>query len=63
MTAVFYPGINMIIFFILNFLMAIEESSGAVNVQTLLELFVMWFGITVPLTFVGSFLGFKQKKI
>jgi len=49
----------MIIFFVLNFLMAIEESSGAVNIQTLLELFVMWFGITTPLTFVGSFLGFK----
>ncbi|KAL5661190.1 hypothetical protein ACJX0J_028315, partial [Zea mays] len=40
-----------------------ERSSGAVPFGTMFALFLLWFGISVSLVFVGSFLGFKQLAI
>ncbi|KAM0933539.1 putative nonaspanin (TM9SF), MFS transporter superfamily [Dioscorea sansibarensis] len=62
-TAFMFPGIVFSIFFVLNALIWGEKSSGAVPFGTMFALVFLWFGISVPLVFVGSFLGFKKPAI
>jgi len=59
-TAFMFPGIIFIVFFILNAIIWGEKSSGAVPFGTMSALVLLWFGISVPLVFVGSYFGFKQ---
>lgn len=61
--ALLFPGICFTIFFIINLLIWGEESSGAVDFFSLLELICIWFGISVPLVFIGSALGYKKKPV
>lgn len=61
--ATIFPGICFMIFFIINLLIWGEESSGAVDFLSLLELICIWFGISVPLVFIGSALGYKKTSI
>lgn len=56
-TAFTFPGIAFCVFFVLNALIWGEKSSGAVP---LFALVFLWFGISVPLVFVGSYIGFKK---
>ncbi|XP_010904776.1 transmembrane 9 superfamily member 7 isoform X2 [Elaeis guineensis] len=62
-TAFMFPGIVFTIFFVLNALIWGEKSSGAVPFGTMFALVFLWFGISVPLVFVGSYLGFKKPAI
>ncbi|URE21445.1 transmembrane 9 superfamily member [Musa troglodytarum] len=59
-TAFMFPGIVFAIFFVLNTLIWGEKSSGAVPFGTMFALVVLWFGISVPLVFVGSYIGYKR---
>ncbi|KAL6603074.1 hypothetical protein ACP70R_043435 [Stipagrostis hirtigluma subsp. patula] len=59
-TALMFPGVVFIIFFVLNALLRGEKSSGAVPSTTMFALVLLWFGISVPLVFIGSYLGFKK---
>jgi hypothetical protein len=52
-TAFHYPGIVFVVFCVLNTLIWGQKSSGAVPFGTFVALFLMWFGISVPLVFVG----------
>jgi len=61
MTATFVPSILFCIFFILNFFIWGQASSGAIPFGTMIALLLMWFCISVPLVFVGAFFGFKAK--
>jgi len=38
-----------------------ESSSGAVPFSTLIALLALWFGVSVPLTFVGAYFGFRKR--
>ncbi|KAH7281889.1 hypothetical protein KP509_35G001000 [Ceratopteris richardii] len=62
-TALVFPGIVFCIFFILNCLIWGEKSSGAVPFGTMFALVFLWFGISVPLVFIGSYFGFKKAPI
>ncbi|KAL6559964.1 Transmembrane 9 superfamily member 7 [Orobanche gracilis] len=62
-TAFLFPGILFSIFFVLNALIWGEKSSGAVPFGTMFALVCLWFGISVPLVFVGSYLGFKKAAV
>ncbi|KAJ0263992.1 Transmembrane 9 superfamily member 7 [Hirschfeldia incana] len=62
-TAFMFPGILFAIFFVLNGLIWGEQSSGAIPFGTMFALFCLWFGISVPLVFVGSYLGYKKPAI
>ena len=62
-TAFLFPGITFGIFFLLNIAMWVVGSSGGVPFTTLLLLLFMWFGISVPLVFVGAYAGYRQKAI
>ncbi|CAN6457123.1 unnamed protein product [Victoria cruziana] len=62
-TAFMFPAILFSIFFVLNALIWGEKSSGAIPFGTMFALVVLWFGISVPLVFVGSYLGYKKPAI
>ncbi|XP_052181473.1 transmembrane 9 superfamily member 9-like [Diospyros lotus] len=59
-TALIFPGTVFALFFVLNALIWGEKSSGAVPFGTMFALVVLWFGISVPLVFVGAYVGFKK---
>lgn len=58
-TPVFIPGIVFGAFFFLNFFLAFQRSSGAVPFGTMIALIGIWFVISVPLSFAGSWFGFR----
>jgi len=62
-TATMYPGIVGVVFFVLNLFIWGQKSSGAVPFGTLFALLCMWFGISMPLVFVGSYFGYKRPVI
>ncbi|CAL5048973.1 unnamed protein product [Urochloa decumbens] len=62
-TALMFPGAVFIIFFALNILLWVEKSSRAVPFTTMFALVFLWLGISLPLIFIGSFLGFKKPAI
>ncbi|KAI5308139.1 hypothetical protein KEM55_006466, partial [Ascosphaera atra] len=60
MTPTLVPGIAFTTFFVLNFFVWIKGSSGAVPFLTMLIVVGIWFVISVPLSFVGSWFGFRK---
>mmetsp|Transcript_47954 Transcript_47954/g.111895 ORF Transcript_47954/g.111895 Transcript_47954/m.111895 type:complete len:611 (+) Transcript_47954:93-1925(+) len=60
LTAFLYPGLVFSIFFVLNLFIRGKDSSGAVDFRTMFALLVLWFGISVPLVFLGSYWGFRK---
>lgn len=63
LTAFLFPGFVFGIFFVLNLALWTKQSSAAVPFGTLCALLALWFGISVPLTFLGAYLGFKRPPI
>ncbi|GCC38407.1 transmembrane 9 superfamily member 2-like [Chiloscyllium punctatum] len=63
LTSFLCPGIVFIDFFITNLILWVEGSSAAIPFGTLVAILAMWFGISVPLTFVGAYFGFKKRPI
>mmetsp|Transcript_17812 Transcript_17812/g.55831 ORF Transcript_17812/g.55831 Transcript_17812/m.55831 type:complete len:648 (-) Transcript_17812:358-2301(-) len=61
LTAFLYPGVCFAVFFALDLTLASYGSTGAVPVTTLLALLALWFGISVPLVFLGAYLGFRKE--
>lgn len=59
-TAFFFPGVSFAIFFFLNIFLWAKSSSGGVPFGTLCALIALWFGISVPLCFFGSYFAFKK---
>ena len=49
------------IFFLLNLVLWAKQSSGAIPFTTLIALLALWFGISVPLTFIGAYFGFRKR--
>lgn len=62
-TAFFFPGFLCGLYFVLNFFMIIEGSAGSIDIRTLCTLMFLWFCVSVPLVFLGSFFGYKQETI
>lgn len=63
LTAFFCPGLVFGVFFLLNLILWFKGSSAAIPFSTLVALLALWFGISVPLTFVGAYFGFKKRPI
>eukprot|EP00892_Ulva_mutabilis_P011238 jgi/Ulvmu1/8487/UM044_0021.1 len=62
-TALMFPGVASGVFMLLNLLVWGEQSSGAVPFSTLFALSFLWFGVSVPLVFTGSYFGFKRAPV
>merc|ERR1712113_173071 len=63
LTAFLFPGVFFGVFFVLNLFIWGQKSSGAVPFTTMFALLVLWFGISVPLVFLGAFFGYKKAPI
>ncbi|RDB25385.1 Transmembrane 9 superfamily member 7 [Hypsizygus marmoreus] len=60
LTATILPSIVFAIFFILNLCLLTAGSSGAVPFGTMLLIVLLWFGISAPLSAIGSYFGSKK---
>merc|ERR1712039_585299 len=60
LTAFLYPGTVFGIFFVLNLFIWGTQSSGAVPFATMFAILVLWFGISVPLVFLGAWFGYRK---
>eukprot|EP01037_Dinobryon_pediforme_P029601 gene29601-33307_t len=60
MTAFLYPGIVFAILFAINLVLWVEGSSGAIPFGAFFTLLFLWFCVSVPLVFLGSFFGYKR---
>eukprot|EP01038_Epipyxis_sp_PR26KG_P004204 gene4204-5977_t len=63
LTAMMYPGVMGIIFLFINSFVALYGSSTAAPFTSILALMLLWFGVSTPLVFVGSYFGFKKETI
>jgi transmembrane 9 superfamily protein 2/4 len=61
LTSMLSPGIVFGLFFIMNLVLWTKGSSAAVPFSTLLGLLALWLLVSVPLTFVGAFFGFRKR--
>ena len=61
--ALAFPVLVSAVFLFLNFLVWGQRSSGAVPFWSLFTLMFLWFGVSVPLTFVGSYVGYRKDPI
>lgn len=63
LTPTLVPAIVFVTFFLLNLFLWAQQSSGAVPFTTMLVLVGIWFLISIPLSFAGSWVGFRQPAI
>lgn len=61
MTASIYPAVVCLVCFVLNFFIWGKRSSGAVPFSTMIALLSMWFGIELPLVFLGYYFGYRKQ--
>jgi len=61
LTSCLFTGVIFSIFFILNFFVWGEKSSGAVPFGTMFALLCIWFLISFPLVWVGVWLGYRRE--
>ncbi len=62
-TALFYPTLMGTIFLGVNLAITQQGSSTAAPITTLLSVLLLWFGVSTPLVFVGSYFGFKKETV
>jgi len=62
-TAFLVPGVIFGIILFLNFFIWGAHSSGGVSFTALLSLMGLYIGVSLPLNFVGAYIGYKSKTI
>ncbi|SCO66153.1 endomembrane protein 70, putative [Plasmodium vivax] len=62
-TSLIYPVILFLIFFLINLVLHYEQSNTAISFSSLTFVCVLWFGISVPLTCLGSYIGNKKSPL
>ncbi|KAI5817359.1 hypothetical protein BZA77DRAFT_310454 [Pyronema omphalodes] len=60
-TGLIFPGFLFASMFLLNLFVWAQASSTAIPVTTLIALGAMWLLVSLPLVFVGSYLGFQRE--
>lgn len=63
LTALLFPGICFTVFFTLDLVVWSYGSTGAIPFLSMLAILTLWFGISVPLVFIGAYFGYKQDPI
>lgn len=62
-TAMGFPSVCFIIFFIMDIVAVLQDSTDAVPILTIFVLLILWFGISTPLVFFGAYFGYRQNAI
>ncbi|KEG01200.1 hypothetical protein YYE_03788 [Plasmodium vinckei vinckei] len=60
-TSMIYPFILFLIFFLINIVLKYENSNTAISFSSLISVCILWFGISIPLICLGSYIGNKKK--
>ncbi|CAK7237577.1 Transmembrane 9 super member 2 [Sporothrix eucalyptigena] len=63
LTPLLVPSLVFSVFFLLDLFLWAKQSSGAVPFTTMLVIIGIWFVISVPLSFAGSWIGFRSAAI
>ena len=63
LTSFLFPGTLIFGYIIVNIILTIERSNAAVSFYDILSLFVLWIFCTFPLILIGSFFGYKSKRM
>ncbi|XP_078041739.1 transmembrane 9 superfamily protein member 2 [Augochlora pura] len=63
LTSMLSPGIVFSLFFVMNLIFWANGSSAAVPFSTLIALLALWFGVSLPLTFIGGYFGFRKRSL
>ncbi|KAK7792078.1 hypothetical protein R5R35_003551 [Gryllus longicercus] len=61
LAATLYPAIVFGLCFFLNFFIWGKHSSGAVPFSTMMSLLCLWFGISLPLVYLGYYFGYRKQ--
>lgn len=63
-TAVMFPGTIFAIFFVMDmFMYLFAHSSAAIPYAQMFSLIGLWFGISLPLVFLGAYFGYKKQAL
>lgn len=60
MTGLFVPGLVMSVFLIINMVLLVLNSSAAVSFTAILSVLAMWLLVSLPLSLIGAFFGFRK---
>ncbi|XP_053607218.1 transmembrane 9 superfamily member 2 [Plodia interpunctella] len=63
LTSMVCPGVVFGLFFVMNLVLWGKGSSAAIPFSTLVALLALWFGVSVPLTFIGAYFGFRKRML
>eukprot|EP00548_Thalassiothrix_antarctica_P009587 CAMPEP_0194159826 /NCGR_PEP_ID=MMETSP0152-20130528/78049_1 /TAXON_ID=1049557 /ORGANISM="Thalassiothrix antarctica, Strain L6-D1" /LENGTH=538 /DNA_ID=CAMNT_0038869443 /DNA_START=362 /DNA_END=1975 /DNA_ORIENTATION=- len=63
MAALGFPGICLASFLLLDLLALGYGSTGAVPFATIVQLLLLWLGISIPLVFFGAYFGYAHNKL
>ena len=63
LTSCLFPGTLIFGYIIVNIILSIERSNAAVHFYDIISLFILWIFCTFPLILIGSFFGYKGKRI
>jgi transmembrane 9 superfamily protein 2/4 len=58
-----FPVFIFAIFFGLNLIVWHAGSTGAVPFGAMFTVIALWFGISIPLTFIGAYFGYRRPKV
>jgi len=63
LTASLLPFVISVVNFTLNFFVWHERSTKAIPFTTMIAVATLWFGISLPLNFLGAFFGYRKPKV
>ncbi|KAJ3324235.1 hypothetical protein HDV06_000274 [Boothiomyces sp. JEL0866] len=63
LTSALVPGSIFLLLLVLNFFWIAQDSSSAVPFGTLFSLFALWVFLSIPLSLIGAYIGFRTPKI
>ena len=63
LTAVLFPGIVFGVFLGMDLVVWSYGSTGAVPLLSMAAVLTLWFGISMPLVFLGAYFGYKKDPI
>jgi len=62
-TSILFPGTLIFGYIVVNIILTIEKSNAAVHFYDIVSLFILWIFCTFPLILIGSFFGFKSRRM
>ena len=63
LTSFLFPGTLIFGYIIVNIVLSIERSNAAVHFYDIISLFILWIFCTFPLILIGSFFGYKSRRM